>query len=70
MTAWHGSSQNTFPIIFPEKPTIIVENMTGASSIIAANYIYNIARPDGMTIGAPATGDSYCPNIESGGRQV
>ena len=33
-------------------PTVIVENMTGASGIIAANYVYNVAKPDGLTIGA------------------
>jgi tripartite-type tricarboxylate transporter receptor subunit TctC len=32
-------------------PTVIVENMTGASGIIAANYVYNVAKPDGLTIG-------------------
>src|SRR4029450_10290668 len=32
-------------------PTIIVENMTGAGSIVAANHLYRIAKPDGLTIG-------------------
>src|SRR6185436_17627819 len=32
-------------------PSIIVENMTGAGSLIAANHLYNIAKPDGLTIG-------------------
>ena len=36
----------------PGNPTIIVENMTGASGIIAANFLYNQAKPDGLTIGA------------------
>jgi tripartite-type tricarboxylate transporter receptor subunit TctC len=36
----------------PGNPTVIVENMTGASGIIAANYLYNVAKPDGLTIGA------------------
>ncbi len=31
---------------------IIVENMTGAGSLIAANHIYHVAKPDGLTIGA------------------
>jgi tripartite-type tricarboxylate transporter receptor subunit TctC len=35
----------------PGHPTVIVENMTGAGSLIAANYLYKIARPDGLTIG-------------------
>ena len=36
----------------PGNPTTLVENMTGASGIIAANHLYNIAKPDGLTIGA------------------
>jgi tripartite-type tricarboxylate transporter receptor subunit TctC len=35
----------------PGKPTIIVENMPGAGSLIAANHTYNQAKPDGLTIG-------------------
>jgi tripartite-type tricarboxylate transporter receptor subunit TctC len=36
----------------PGHPTVIVENMTGAGSLIAANHIYRVAKPDGLTIGA------------------
>ena len=32
-------------------PTIIVENMPGAASLIAANHLYKVAKPDGLTIG-------------------
>jgi tripartite-type tricarboxylate transporter receptor subunit TctC len=39
------------PKYVPGKPVIIIENMEGASSVIAANYVYNIAKPDGLTIG-------------------
>jgi tripartite-type tricarboxylate transporter receptor subunit TctC len=35
----------------PGNPAIIVENMTGAGSIVAANHLYRIAKPDGLTIG-------------------
>ncbi|MPZ78855.1 MAG: hypothetical protein GEU77_20320 [Deltaproteobacteria bacterium] len=35
----------------PGNPSIIVENMTGAGSIVAANHLYRIAKPDGLTIG-------------------
>jgi len=34
----------------PGKPAIIVENMGGAASLIAANHAYRVARPDGLTI--------------------
>lgn len=35
----------------PGKPTIIVENMPGAGSLISANNMYRVAKPDGFTIG-------------------
>jgi tripartite-type tricarboxylate transporter receptor subunit TctC len=35
----------------PGHPDTIVENMTGAGSLVAANYIFNKADPDGLTIG-------------------
>src|SRR6266849_6000625 len=34
----------------PGNPTVIVENMTGAVSLLAANHAYKIAKPDGLTI--------------------
>jgi tripartite-type tricarboxylate transporter receptor subunit TctC len=33
-------------------PTIVVQNMPGAGSLVAANYIYNVAPKDGTFIGA------------------
>jgi tripartite-type tricarboxylate transporter receptor subunit TctC len=36
----------------PGNPTIIVDNMPGAGSLISANHIYRVAKPDGLTIGA------------------
>ena len=35
----------------PGKPTILVDNMPGATGMIEANHVYNIAKPDGLTIG-------------------
>ncbi len=35
----------------PGNPIPIVQNMTGGGSLIAANYIYNRAKPDGLTVG-------------------
>jgi len=35
----------------PGNPTIVVENMTGAGSLIAANYTYYSAKPDGLFVG-------------------
>ena len=39
----------------PGNPTRIVENMTGAGGMIAANHLYNRVKPDGLTIGAWAS---------------
>jgi tripartite-type tricarboxylate transporter receptor subunit TctC len=39
------------PQHIPGKPTVIVQNMPGGNSIIAANHMYNVAKPDGLTIG-------------------
>jgi tripartite-type tricarboxylate transporter receptor subunit TctC len=33
-------------------PNFIVQNMPGAGSMIAANYVYNVAKPDGLTLGS------------------
>ncbi len=35
----------------PGNPVIVVENMDGAGSLIAANHIFKVAKPDGLTIG-------------------
>ncbi len=35
----------------PGNPHMIVENMTGAGSLVSANHLYKIAKPDGLTIG-------------------
>jgi len=40
----------------PGNPTIIVENMTGAGSLIAANHTYKVAKPDGLTMAHPIGG--------------
>src|SRR2546421_6980302 len=34
----------------PGRPAVIVENMTGAGSLSAANHLYNVAKPDGLTM--------------------
>jgi tripartite-type tricarboxylate transporter receptor subunit TctC len=40
------------PKYIPGSPNIIIQNMPGAASMIAANYVYNVAKPDGLTLGA------------------
>ena len=35
----------------PGNPDVVVQNMPGAGGITAANYLFNIAKPDGLTLG-------------------
>jgi tripartite-type tricarboxylate transporter receptor subunit TctC len=35
----------------PGNPSLVVENMTGAGSLISANHLFKVARPDGLTVG-------------------
>lgn len=34
----------------PGKPAVVVRNMPGAGGVVAANFFYNQAKPDGMTL--------------------
>ncbi len=36
----------------PGEPVIVAQNMPGASSVVAANYLFSVAKPDGLTLGA------------------
>jgi len=40
------------PKQIPGKPEVIVQNMPGGGSMTAANYVYSVAKPDGLTLGA------------------
>lgn len=44
------------PKHIPGNPSIIVQNMPGAGSLTATNYIYSVAKPDGLTLGMPGSG--------------
>lgn len=35
----------------PGNPSVIVDNMPGAGSILMANHLYHVAKPDGLTVG-------------------
>lgn len=39
------------PKYIPGQPTLVVQNMGGAGGIIGANYVYEVAKPDGLTVG-------------------
>jgi tripartite-type tricarboxylate transporter receptor subunit TctC len=36
----------------PGNPEFVVQNMPGAGGMIAANHIYNLTKPDGLTLGS------------------
>ncbi|MGH2374807.1 MAG: hypothetical protein ACRDIC_15245, partial [bacterium] len=36
----------------PGNPTVVIQNMPGAASIVAANHVYNSVRPDSLVLGA------------------
>ena len=40
----------------PGNPHIIVQNMPGAGSLTSTNYVYSVAKPDGLTLGMPGSG--------------
>jgi tripartite-type tricarboxylate transporter receptor subunit TctC len=44
------------PKHIPGNPEMIVQNMPGGGSLIAANYVFNVAKPDGLTLGMAGDG--------------
>ncbi len=55
------------PKDIPSKPTVIIDNMPGAGSIIAANRIYNLEKPDGLTLGSINRGIPYSQLLKATG---
>lgn len=53
----------------PGNPTIIPQNMAGAGSLRAANFLYNVAPKDGTTIGMFARGLAMQPLLDDKGIQ-
>jgi tripartite-type tricarboxylate transporter receptor subunit TctC len=48
---WARLLARTMGKYIPGNPSMLVQNMPGAGSIVAANYLYGVAKPDGLTIG-------------------
>lgn len=53
----------------PGSPTVVVQNMPGAGSLRAANYIYNLAPKDGLAFGTVARGAAFDPLLGLPGAQ-
>ena len=48
---WGRLLARTMGKYIPGNPNMLVQNMPGAGSIVAANYLYGVAKSDGLTIG-------------------
>ena len=55
------------PRFIPGRPAILVQNMPGAATVIAANYLYSIAKPDGLTIGIVNRGIPFAQLLKAQG---
>ncbi|HEY6368696.1 MAG TPA: tripartite tricarboxylate transporter substrate-binding protein [Candidatus Binatia bacterium] len=54
--AWTRTIARYLGKYIPGNPNIIVQNMPGAGAMIAANYVYKVAKPDGLTLGGIRAG--------------
>ena len=43
----------------PGQPNIVVQNMPGAGGLTATNYVYGVAKPDGLTLGSVSAGHYF-----------
>ena len=50
---WARLLSRYMPKYIPGTPNFLVQNMPGASSVIAANYVFNLAKNDGLTLLVP-----------------
>jgi tripartite-type tricarboxylate transporter receptor subunit TctC len=53
---WSRLLARYVPKYIPGNPDMVVQNMPGAGGLIAANHMYNVAKPDGLSIGMLAYG--------------
>ena len=50
---WARLLSRYIPKYIPGNPNFVVQNMPGAGSVVVANYTYNMAKPDGLTLVMP-----------------
>jgi tripartite-type tricarboxylate transporter receptor subunit TctC len=53
---WGRLFAKYMPKYIPGQPDMIVQNMTGGGSVIAANHVYNVGKPDGLMLVMPLNG--------------
>ena len=51
---WARLLSRYMPKYIAGHPSFVVQNMPGAGSIVATNFVYGVAKPDGLTIGFPS----------------
>jgi tripartite-type tricarboxylate transporter receptor subunit TctC len=51
---WARVVARYWPNYIPGKPDIVVQNMPGGGTMVAANYVYGVAKPDGLTLASIA----------------
>ena len=50
---WARLLARHMPKYIPGNPEVVVQNMPGGGSLVATNYVYSVAKPDGLTLGMP-----------------
>jgi tripartite-type tricarboxylate transporter receptor subunit TctC len=53
---WSRLLARYVPKHLPGNPEMVVQNMPGAGGLIAANHVYTVAKPDGLTLGMMSYG--------------
>jgi len=53
---WARLLARYMPKYIPGNPEIVVQNMPGAGGLIAANHVYSVAKPDGLTLASISYG--------------
>jgi tripartite-type tricarboxylate transporter receptor subunit TctC len=53
---WARALVRSLVKFIPGNPNVIAQNMAGGGSMIAANYLYRVPKPDGLTIGQISAG--------------
>jgi tripartite-type tricarboxylate transporter receptor subunit TctC len=65
---WARLLSRFMPKYLPGNPEMIVQNMPGAGSLIATNYVYGVAKADGLTVVMPNS-NTYLEQL-SGHKEV
>jgi hypothetical protein len=65
---WARLLARFIPKYLPGNPSMIVQTMPGAGSLVATNYVYSVSKPDGLTLLMPNS-NTYLEQL-SGHKEV